>query len=362
MSISTTNMQSSHTYSNHHTRKREITAIDPQQPKLNSQTLTAPRTNIDTVSLTFLSQTTSQSQPMARNEESTAVDAAPEADIEELDENDIPVALYQRKLIIEKFFGVKAELSTDMKNIGRQAAEDLPESNNGDEMITLDGQQFSANEQVQVTDYFSRTQQLNYQVSGEFEINDKNYKVSFELDLYEQKELMSQRTAVASQLKDPLLIQFGEVGLGGLNGQSADIDINQDSSIDQLPMFDGDVGYLVFDKNNNGKADTGAELFGPQTGNGFGELGALDSNGNGFVDRDDEAFDQLYLWQIDSSGNENWTSLADTNIEGISLNSSATPFNFYDESDQLQARLTQSSIAMSSEGRAYGVHQVDVRI
>ena len=48
-------------------------------------------------------------------------------------------------------------------------------------------------------------------------------------------------------------------------------------------MKPGD-GLLAYDRNADGKANDGRELFGPQSGDGFGELAALDSDGNGAID------------------------------------------------------------------------------
>jgi len=221
---------------------------------------------------------------------------------------------------------------------------------------------FAPDSEVMIVNTITDSQSLNFSTSGIYNINDKVFHSTFELQLSEQRVSMTQSTLSVDQMKDPLLVQFGPRSLGQLNGQSSEIDINSDDVPDSLPMFEGDVGYLVFDKNNNGKADGGHELFGPQSGDGFQDLSSLDSNNNGFIDREDDDFSQLKLWQIDGNGNESWRNLSDTDIEAISLNSTVTPFNFYDKDDQLQAQLTQSSVALTDKGVAYGVHQVDVRI
>jgi hypothetical protein len=67
---------------------------------------------------------------------------------------------------------------------------------------------------------------------------------------------------------------------------------------------------LVRDLNGNGQIDDGGELFGNNTllangqkaANGFEALAELDSNGDGVVDADDEAWDELRLWR-DVNGN-----------------------------------------------------------
>ncbi len=69
-----------------------------------------------------------------------------------------------------------------------------------------------------------------------------------------------------------------------------------------------DDAFLVHDLDGNGSIDSGAELFGSATrlpdgtraANGFKAMQALDSNGNGTLDRGDLAWGELQLW-IDRS-------------------------------------------------------------
>ena len=71
-----------------------------------------------------------------------------------------------------------------------------------------------------------------------------------------------------------------------------------------------DDGLLVLDRNNNGEIDTGQELFGSNTRlndgslakNGYAALQELDSNQDGIINQDDEAWQQLQVWQ-DRNGN-----------------------------------------------------------
>ncbi|SFD04082.1 hypothetical protein [Pseudoalteromonas denitrificans] len=274
--------------------------------------------------------------------------------------------LLQQKLILEKFFGKKINIKKqlDLKVVSHNIASENQNiaPGNQTEVVTINNKVFLSDDWLQVTQTHMREQTLNFNLKGEFGINNKNFNVDYQFNLTEKQSSISQIEVSAIQLKDPLIIQYGSASLSGLNGETSQIDINQDQQKDSLPMFSGNVGYLVHDKNQNGQADNGTELFGPNTGSGFNELSKLDQNNNGFIDPEDKAFDKLYIWHVNDSGDEVWIKLSDTKIEGILLNSTETPFNFFDKQNQLQAKMTHSSIALSNSGDVFGVHEIDIRV
>ena len=71
-----------------------------------------------------------------------------------------------------------------------------------------------------------------------------------------------------------------------------------------------DDAFLVWDRNQNGLIDDGSELFGNnytmadgrKATHGFEALAEFDSNGDGVVDRNDDRWSELLLWQ-DRNGN-----------------------------------------------------------
>jgi|GEM_PF-3193620 len=368
MSISETSHQAKVAYASQQTRSQTLLEIPSDDARHSSQQALTGAQKIAIEVVDFSSQFSSTSSNVQANPDDTY-------------QRPISAELLRNKILLEAIFDIKidddnnknlareinkielSQASSSLDNITGQRQFSIADlANQGPVSITVSGQSFAPDSDILIMDTMTRTQSLNYKSSGIYQINDQVFHSTFQLQLSEQRISMTQSTISAQALKDPLLVQFGSGALGQLNGQYSDIDINNDSTADRLPMFNGDVGYLVFDKNNNGKADGGHELFGPQSGDGFTDLSALDSNNNGFIDRQDENFSQLMLWQIDSSGQEQWRALSDTDIEAISLNSTVTPFNFYDKDDKLQAQLTQSSVAITDKGTAYGVHQVDVRI
>lgn len=277
-------------------------------------------------------------------------------------------------LVLESFLGKALDISDFSFNPNSNQQSNSPTSGNsslnnglphlsGVELINIDGQSFQQGDIVSVEQWHSREQQLEYQVQGAFKINDQELSLNYNYSLASKQVSYSKVEMSVEALKDPIIVQFGSQGLGEISGQK-DFDINQDSALDNLPVFSGDVGYLVYDKNQNNKADNGSELFGPETGQGFTELAQLDSNENGFIDEEDEYFEQLYLWQPGSNENQadQWLSLKEAEIQAISLSAISTPYDFYDQQGEIQAQLRQSSFAISKNGIGRGVHQVDVRI
>src|SRR6185436_3680029 len=81
-----------------------------------------------------------------------------------------------------------------------------------------------------------------------------------------------------------------------LGGRRISFDLDLDGTKDNLTLPTQGSAFLAIDRNHNGQIDDGHELFGPNTGNGFEELAALDDDGDGWLDEDDAAFADLRVW------------------------------------------------------------------
>lgn len=116
----------------------------------------------------------------------------------------------------------------------------------------------------------------------------------------------------------PLVLNLGSgpVELSGRN-DPVFFDLNADGFFDLVSWTaaDAHAAFLWYDRNGNGRVDDGSELFGnyspTRTGhaaNGFEALKEFDTNGDGFVDRDDAEWNRLMLW---TDGNHDGISTPD---------------------------------------------------
>lgn len=108
---------------------------------------------------------------------------------------------------------------------------------------------------------------------------------------------------------DPLVLDMNKDGListASLADSTAFFDLTGDGIKEKVGWVSASEGIVAFDKNGNGKIDGISEVFGTATTSGFAELRTLaDSNYDGVIDRRDELYNQLKVWQ-------------DTNQDGIS--------------------------------------------
>ncbi|MBI5781920.1 MAG: hypothetical protein HZA65_09720 [Rhodocyclales bacterium] len=138
-------------------------------------------------------------------------------------------------------------------------------------------------------------EQLAFSASGRVQTADGR-SIEFSLGLALTRATASEvQAAFGSEVQDPLVLDFAGTG-AELRDIGFRFDLRGDGSEVDLPLPTSGKGFLVFDRDGNGRVDDGRELFGPSTGDGFGELAALDADGNGWIDENDPAWSQLYVW------------------------------------------------------------------
>ncbi|WP_294872603.1 calcium-binding protein, partial [Sulfuricurvum sp. RIFCSPLOWO2_12_FULL_43_24] len=134
---------------------------------------------------------------------------------------------------------------------------------------------------------------------------------------------------------DPLVLDLNKDGListVSLTESTAFFDLTGDGIKEKVGWVSASEGIVAFDKNGNGKIDGIGEVFGTATTSGFAELRQLaDSNYDGVIDRRDELYNQLKVWQDSnqdgiSQANELKT-LSEAGVTKIELDVFATNIN-----------------------------------
>ena len=160
---------------------------------------------------------------------------------------------------------------------------------------------------------------------------------------------------------DPLVINFD-----GTAAQLQDLrfafDLDGDGQTEQVPLLVGNRGYLALDTNQNERIDSGLELFGPDTGNGFTELARHDSDGNGWIDEADPVFHQLRVWTPNADGSGSLQTLEELGVGAVQLTAQATPFALRTADNHSLGAVRSTSIYLRENGSAGTVQQIDLSV
>ncbi len=133
---------------------------------------------------------------------------------------------------------------------------------------------------------------------------------------------------------DPIILDLDHNGIALTTLEhGVSFDINADGHQDKIAWTAGTDGILAYDVDGNGKIDNGSEIFSPHFAggtyvDGLAALATLDSNHDGKIDANDEAFAKLTIWQdlnhngISDAGE--LSSLSDHQIASLSLDAHAS--------------------------------------
>ena len=210
----------------------------------------------------------------------------------------------------------------------------------------------------------SEAEQTQVQASGTVVTADGR-RLDFQLALVMQR---SYREESSNSLrlgdgvkKDPLVINFA-ADTAHLEAQRFSFSLDGSGQRDLLPTLASGSGFLALDLNRNGLIDSGKELFGAASGQGFAELGRYDSDGNGWIDENDPVFSQLRIWTVDGSGKASLSSLRDKNVGALSLARTATPFELKDGSNQSLGAVRATGVFLREDGSSGTLQQVDLTV
>lgn len=207
-------------------------------------------------------------------------------------------------------------------------------------------------------------QHTQVQVEGTVKTSDGR-EINFALSLEMRREYLETSSvslrAGDALLKDPLVIHF-DGPAGELSDLRFDFDLDADGNLDNMAFVGAGSGFLVLDKNGNGSVDDGRELFGALSGDGFADLAALDDDGNGWIDENDRAFEQLQVWQKDAEGQDRLRSLREANVGALYLGRVASPFSLRDATNQTLGEVRSTGVYLREDGGAGALQQIDLAV
>lgn len=197
--------------------------------------------------------------------------------------------------------------------------------------------------------HVAESESLHYQSSGSVTTADgREIQFNYRMQMARQFESFSLSAGIGKPT-DPLLF-VRPASAPTLNPPSAP----QDSPV-ALPQTASGSGYLIQDHDGDGQFSGKEELIGGLSGNAFGDLSAMDEDGNGFIDEGDTAFFNIYIYEPGKP----LQSLQQAGVGALSLSTQATPYH-YKQGDDTYARMVASSAALMEDGRVAGLHQIDL--
>lgn len=168
---------------------------------------------------------------------------------------------------------------------------------------------------------------------------------------------LSLSMGAAQRKKDPLVVDLGGGG-ARLADSTSPIDLDGDGTTENVHFATGSSAFLALDRGTG--ALDGSSLFGTATGDGFGELARLDSDGNGWIDSGDPAWADLRLWSRDEAGVDHVRRVDGSGIGAISLATAATPYSLRDGADREAGSMTETGVWIGESGQVGAVSHVDL--
>ncbi len=153
--------------------------------------------------------------------------------------------------------------------------------------------------------------------------------ISFNMDISMSRSYMEYTRltvpTVQNALCDPLVINLSS-GTADVRDQTFRFDLDSDGHKDEIGMLGRGSGFLALDKNNDEKINNGSELFGTKSGDGFKDLRRFDSDGNGWIDENDDVYNKLKIWCKGDRGEDILMDLKEADVGAIFLGSQKTDF------------------------------------
>ena len=210
--------------------------------------------------------------------------------------------------------------------------------------------------------YRSETEETCFSTNGKVVTADGR-EIDFNLELTMSRSFTEYYERNVRSLKaftDPLVINL-DSPIAEVSDVKVRFDLDCDGEAEEISALNSGSGYLALDLNEDGVINDGSELFGTSSGDGFSDLAAYDSDGNGWIDEADEIFDKLVIAYIKEDGTQELVKLKDKDVGAIYTGSATTHFSLNDlATNEERARIRQTGIFLYESGMMGTVQHLDL--
>ena len=212
---------------------------------------------------------------------------------------------------------------------------------------------------------YSETEETGFHASGRACTEDGR-TIDFNVNILMSRSYMEYMKVniptMADALCDPLVVNIG-TDIADIRDQTFKFDLDADGTEDEISMLGKGSGFLALDKNGDGKINDGSELFGTKSGDGFGDLREYDSDGNGWIDENDDVFSKLKVWCKDENGKDILMDLKEADIGAIFLGEQQTEFSLGGADGYRDGVIRSTGVFLrESTGAAGTVQHVDLSL
>lgn len=212
---------------------------------------------------------------------------------------------------------------------------------------------------------YSETEETGFHASGRACTEDGR-TIDFNINILMSRSYMEYMNVsiptMADALCDPLVVNIGS-DTADVQDQTFKFDLDADGTEDEISMLGKGSGFLALDKNGDGKINDGSELFGTKSGDGFGDLREYDSDGNGWIDENDDVFSKLKVWCKDENGKDILMNLKEADIGAIFLGEQQTEFSLGGADGYRDGVIRSTGVFLrESTGAAGTVQHVDLSL
>lgn len=210
--------------------------------------------------------------------------------------------------------------------------------------------------------FYTEAEHTAYEAQGMVKTSDGR-EINFGVTVEMSRAFCEKYTSVTQEsyfCTDPLVINL-DTNAASVTDQKFLFDLDSDGEEEKISFAGKGSGFLALDKNGDGKINDGNELFGTKSGNGFKDLAGYDKDGNGWIDENDDIFDDLKVWTKDENGNDRLIDLKKAGVGAIYLGYSDTEFSLNNmDTNQKNGIIRSTGIYLKESGEVGTLQHVDL--